>query len=347
LKAEPSFRATLMAIWERLLDRPHIGIEEDFFKLGGDPSVAVGLFSEIKRTCGRSLPPETIYVAPTIDSLAALLERPVLPQFPPLVLLKEGTQQQPVFITHGLGATISELFHVVNHMRSKNPIYGMQAKGIDGRAEPSRTIEEMAAYFLEAVKKLQPRGPYCFVGYSLGGLVTFEMARQLSASGDCVGLLAMLDSYPHMEFLSSGEKLRLLRRRIRSRLAGTLNPRLRKNIPFTGESIGREVETARRSAEYLNDLSGFASIWPPPRYRESTQSALARYRPRFYSGKMKFVRAAMPSRFPENPAAVWAHLVERIEIQTVPGDHRGMITVHAEALGKILSTYLAEEFPEL
>lgn len=341
LKAEPSFRANLTAIWERLLKRPHIGSEEHFFELGGDPSIALALFCEIRRTYGRSLVPETIYIAPTIDSLAALFEQPGQPQFPPLVLLKEGTQQPPVFITHGMGATISELFQVVHHTCVKNPIYGMQAKGIDGSAEPARTIEEMAAYFLQAVKKLQPRGPYCFIGFSLGGLVTFEMARHLSASGDSVGLLAMVDSYPHITFLSFWQRLRLACRRIRSRLFRTLSSALAKE----GPSASRTDSTARIFAENP-DLNSFRLAWPPRRYREQMESALALYRPGFYRGKVKFVQASIATRFPADPAEVWAHLVERIEIQTVPGDHHGMITFHAESLGQVLSNYIAEELPE-
>jgi len=344
LKADPSFRTTLTAIWERLLKRPHIGIEEDFFELGGDPSLAVVLFAEIARVCGRRLPPEMIYVAPTINSLAALLEKPVPPRFPPLVLLKNGTRQPTIFITHGLGASISELFEVVNHIRSKHPIYGMQAKGIDGFGEPSVSIEEMAKYFLKAVKRFQPCGPYCLIGYSLGGLVTLEMAQRLSASGDLVGLLAMLDSYPHAAFLPSKERFRLLRRRIRTRVTRAFNSRLQEEISATLESTAGAELPASRSTRNLDSLSGASS---PGQYLENMQSALLRYRPRFYRGKVRFVQAAIGTRFPENPATVWGHLIEQIEIQTVPSDHRGMITTHAKNLGRMLSTYIEEELPEL
>jgi hypothetical protein len=82
------------------------------------------------------------------------------------------------------------------------------------------------------------------------------------------------------------------------------------------------------------------------RVRDSAYLALTRYRPRFYRGKIKFVRAAIPSGFPKNAAAVWEPLVDNIEVETVPGDHLGMIASHYEALAAVLSRYLREVFAD-
>src|SRR5580693_1323494 len=92
----------LTPIWERVLQRPAIRSEDNFFDLGGDSLLAVQLFSEIERICGRELAPVTIYCAPTIASLAAVLDEPTAPRFPPLLQLKDGTEAPPLFLAHGL-----------------------------------------------------------------------------------------------------------------------------------------------------------------------------------------------------------------------------------------------------
>ena len=202
--------AALTAIWQRVLLRPHIDVDDNFFDRGGDPSLANELFKEIEQNFRRELSPLVIYCAPTIAALTAVLEEPAPPRFPPLVLLKSGTEEPPVFIAHGLGGNFMEFFQLVKHIRSSHPIYGIQAKGMDGLDEPLDSIEDMAQFHLNAIKELQPRGPYLLVGYSLGGLVTLEMAQRLIQDGEKVELLAMLDSSPHRSHLAPGQLARLV-----------------------------------------------------------------------------------------------------------------------------------------
>src|SRR5271168_2937309 len=200
---------TLTTIWQRLLQHAPISPEDNFFDLGGDSSIAVELFNEVAKACGRELPPVTIYHAPSIAALAALLEQSRNPRLPSLVQLRPGTSHTPVFIAHGLGGSAMEFFQLVKHIDSAHPIYGMQARGTDGLDEPLDRIEAMAQFHLEAIREMQPRGPYFLVGYSLGGLVTLEMARRLTEKGESVALLALLESYPHRKFVSLEQRLRL------------------------------------------------------------------------------------------------------------------------------------------
>jgi pimeloyl-ACP methyl ester carboxylesterase len=201
----------LTPIWQRVLQLSSVGIDDNFFDLGGDSALALELFNEVALACGRELPPVTIYHAPTISALAALLEQPTSARIPPLIQLKAGSDP-PVFIAHGLGGSAMDFFQIVKHIRPANTIYGMQAKGIDGVEEPLDRIEDMAQYSLDAVKQVQPHGPYFLIGFSLGGLVTLEMAQQLMAQGEKIGLLAMLDSYPNMRYLSLAQRARLATR---------------------------------------------------------------------------------------------------------------------------------------
>jgi len=313
----------LTPIWQRVLQLSSAHVEDNFFDLGGDSSLALKLFTEIAEVCGRELPPVVIYQAPTITALAALLEQPTAPRFPPLVLLKAGAEKPPVFLAHGLGGSAMDFFQPLKHIQSEHPIYGLQARGIDGMEEPFERIEDMAQFHLDAIKKVQPHGPYLLIGYSLGGLVTLEIAQRLSASGEKVGLLAMLDAYPHFRHLSLGQRVRLRARQ------------------------------AKRGLQILGDPGGSRAYQPPvgvsfspamQRVRDSAYLALTRYRPRFYGGKIKFVRAETSSAFPDDAVAVWAKLAERFEVETVPGDHLGIITTHFDSLAAVLSRYLKGAF---
>ncbi len=207
-KSTSSLAEVLTPIWERVLLRPGIRVDDNFFDLGGDSLLAVQLFSEIARVSGRELAPVTIYCAPTIAALAEILEEPSAPRFPPLLQLKEGVGA-PIFLAHGLGGTAMDFFQLVKHLKTQRPIYGMQAKGTDGVDEPFDRIEDLAQFYLNAIKELQPHGPYFLVGYSLGGLVMLEMAQRLTENGEKIALLAMLESYPHPKFLSLKQRVRL------------------------------------------------------------------------------------------------------------------------------------------
>lgn len=313
---------TLTRIWESVLQTSPIHPDDNFFDLGGDSALALQLFNEIARTCNRELPPVMIYHAATISALAGILDEPNTPRFPALALLKDGKKDPPVFITHGLGGSLIDFYHVVKHMETPRAVYGMQGKGIDGVEEPFDRVEDMAQYSLDAVRKIQSHGPYFLVGFSLGGLVTYEMARRLRVSGEKVALLAMLDSYPHMRYLSFGQRTLLKIQQKHRAIWKTLSYRAVQPLPGDGP------------------LSPVVQ-----RCRESAYRALERYHPSSYPGNIKFVRAAIPTTFPSNPTAVWGHLAEEFIVDTVPGDHLGMMTTHYAELAALISRYLRESLP--
>jgi thioesterase domain-containing protein len=312
----------LTTIWQRVLRLPSVGVDDNFFDVGGDSALALELFHEIALVCGRELPPVMIYHAPTIAALAAVLEQPATPRVPPLVQLRAGSIYPPVFIAHGLGGSVMDFFQVVKHVQTGHAIHGMQARGIDGIDDPFDRIEDMARYSLTAVRELQPRGPYFLIGFSLGGLIVLEMAQQLIAQGEEIGLLAMLDSYPHVGRLSRGERLRL-------------------SIRQTWRRVARRMQWLGVAPPYQTKIDTV----PSPnllQFRESSYRALEQYQPQFYPGKMNFVRAAIPTDFPADPRAVWSKLTREFELTTVPGDHLGIMTTHFESLATVISDLLSE-----
>jgi thioesterase domain-containing protein len=327
-----STKEILLPIWERALQRTSIRVTDNFFDLGGTPSSATRLFAEIAEEFGRDLPAAMICAAPTIETLAGLLEQLTPPGIPPLMLLKAGSEDTPVFITHGLGGDVLGLADLVGKIESRHPIYGMQVRGIDGIAEPLASIEERAQFYLDAIEPVQPHGPYFLIGYSLGGLVTLEMAQRLSARGERIALLTLLDSYPDRKYLSLEQtillSLRLNKRRAQNRIARALS-RKRSQNPDSTDKIQRYLQSAS-----IADVA--------QKMRDADFAASRGYRPRYYRGKVKFVRAAISNYFPGNPTAVWAHLVQEFALATTPGDHVGMLTTHCEDLGALLSRYLRE-----
>ncbi|HVB59226.1 MAG TPA: alpha/beta fold hydrolase [Candidatus Acidoferrales bacterium] len=307
----------LTPIWQRMLVRSSICPEDNFFDLGGNPPLACKLFDEIAQLCGRELSPVTIFRAPTIAALAELLDQPATPVFPPTVLLKAGAEQPPIFIAHGLGSSVMEFFDLVKHVRTSRPIYGLQSEGTDGAAPPFVRIEGMAQFHVDAIRNAQPHGPYTLIGYSLGGVVAFEIAQRLSASGEEVALLAMIDSYPHAEPLTLRKRIHLIAAQLRYRVSDLMRSAAYRPVPVP---LNR-VRARARLSDFL---------------------AWTRYRPRFYDGKITFVRAES-SHYPD-PAATWSHLASSFEIETVPGDHRGILSANSTSLALILTRHLKNEF---
>src|ERR1700723_4631348 len=334
----------LIPIWERVLQRSPIGVHDNFFDLGGDSLLAVNLFFEIEQAFGREMPPVMIYQAPTIAALAAELELPSASRLPALVLLKPGNNEPPIFIAHGLGGSVIDFYQLVKYIDSPQPIYGMQARGIDGVDEPFDRIEDLAQFYLNAIKGLQPHGPYFLVGYSLGGLVMLEMAQRLTENGEKIALLAMLESYPHPRFLSLKQRVRL-----GSRLANQHASTVGK-LPIR-DALSYIIRPSERRLYVARDANGGAPSQIPAgashtpamqRARERAYRALTCYRPHFYNGTIKFVRAELLTDYPDDPAAVWSNLAANFQFETVPGDHLGILGTHFESLAAVVSRYLNE-----
>lgn len=251
---------------------------------------------------------------------------------PPLLLLKDGAGRPPIFIAHGLGGSVMEVFQLANHINLNTPIHGMQARGLDGVTPPFECIEDMAQFHLQAIRQLQPQGPYFLIGYSLGGLVTLEIAQRLTALGEKIALLAMLDSYPHIRFLSFLQRLRLNIRRSKDRALAMLQ------LPV-GEAYGILLN-------HHHHQTVDAATSAIQRVRHASQLALTQYCPRFYNGKINFFQAVIPSSFPDDPAAIWSKLANEFEMETVPGDHLGIITTDVESLAAVLSNHLKNALAE-
>jgi len=317
------------SICANVLGKPDIAACDNFFEIGGTPKAAGELSCEIERRLGRSVSPVMIYHMPTIASLTNALQDATFPQIPPLTLLKAGKVGVPLFVAHGLGGSVLEFFDLVAKLDSVRPIYGMQAKGSDGTSEPLDRIEDMAEFHLAAIRQVQASGPYFLVGHSLGGLVVLEIARRIADGGGSPGLVVMIDSYPHLKHLAPSQQVRLITRLAARRVFG------RKAPPANSGSNAEKTER-EQMAMPPNIQAAMRRV------RERSYVALERYRPRFYNGRIRFVRAEIASVFPDDAAAVWTQYAKEFELESVPGDHFGMLTTYADKLAEVLIRYSRE-----
>jgi acetoacetyl-CoA synthetase len=331
----------LAAIWQRVLQRPSIGVDDNFFGIAGNVRLADMLFAEIAQECGRELPSATIYHAPTIAALACLLEQPTLPRLSPFVQMKAGHEKPPILIAHGLEGS-ARFFELAKHIRTGHAIYGIQARGLDGMEEPLDRIEDMATYYLDSIKELQPHGPYILIGYSFGGLVALEMAQRLSQEGENVGLLALVDAYPYPRFLSAGQRLRLIVQRARRHIFEMKQLPARGATSYFVRGLQRRVRIAgvHSGGPHLPEGSRLMLAQTIPCVKDKAYVALAHYQPRFYRGEIKFVKSASDTYFPGDPAAVWANLAAKFEVEIVPGTHLNMVTTNFEGLAAVLTRYV-------
>jgi amino acid adenylation domain-containing protein len=184
----------LAQIWEEVLGVRPVGVRDNFFELGGHSLLAVRLFAVIEKRLGRKLPLTTVFQGATVEHLASLLRQQAEPgPQSSLVAIKPDGSNRPLFLVHPAGGHVFPYIHLAQYLDPDQPCYGLQARGLEQGQEPHTRIEDMAAYYIEALQTVQPAGPYVLGGWSMGGVVAFEMAQQLHAQGQRVALLALLD----------------------------------------------------------------------------------------------------------------------------------------------------------
>jgi acetoacetyl-CoA synthetase len=332
----------LTTIWQRVLQVPSIASNDNFFALGGNVQTADLMFAEIKCEFKRELPSSTIFHVPTLAGLASVLQQPNLPRFPNFVRLKMGSRNPPVFIAPGLDgrATFSAL---ARQIQTDHAIYGLLARGMDGLEDPHDRIEDMAQFYLDAITNLRAQEPCVLVGYSFGGLVALEMAQRILEDGNEVGLLVLIDAYPHPRFLSPTQRLRLGIQRGARHLSEIRQRSIAEAISYVLNGLERRLHRAGvRNGFDSSEASSLSLARATSRVKDQSYVALARYRPRPYPGTVRFVKNQGDTYFPGDPVPVWANLAAALEVETVAGSHLDMVTTHFQNLAVVLTRYLKE-----
>ncbi|WP_184543421.1 non-ribosomal peptide synthetase [Mucilaginibacter sp. FT3.2] len=183
-------------IWQETMEIKSISITDNFFELGGRSLIAVKIMARIEKETGKRLPLATLFKHATIQKLAATLDiDPASITWESLVHIKPSGSKMPLYIVHGAGLNVLLFNALAMNMDADQPVYGLQAKGLNGIDEPLDVMEEIAANYIAEIVAQNPDGPYALAGYSLGGIIAYEMANQMIAAGKDVKMLAMFDTY--------------------------------------------------------------------------------------------------------------------------------------------------------
>lgn len=313
----------LADFWCESLHCTEVSIHDNFFDLGGDSLSMLRLSLAIEQATGQNCPLPWIFEAPTVAEMAALLGRSESPSgYTPLVLLRPGDDDAPpVFIVHPINGSTVQLIPMAKTFSGRNPIYGIQAKGFDGSDIPLASIDAMADRYLSAITDVQPHGPYLLSGMCFGGLIAIEIARRLTERGDSVGLLTLLDTYPHPRHWPFRFRMNYLVMRRINEAWSTFKALNRREAIGYGARLLRQA--VRKSAAMM---SGGRSYIPapetlPPTIRavfEACSVAADNYQPRFYPGKVSYLMCGFHAYLPAGPAAAWSGLFGQLDVHNAP-----------------------------
>ena len=323
----------LTAMWETLLDQSGIGLDDDFFQLGGHSLLAARLFAQIQKRLGKQLPLASILQAPTIRKLAAIIrDNNWVAPWSSLVQLSHGGPNLPLFLIHPIGGNILTYKQLAVRLVGQ-PVYGLQAQGLDGKSPAASSVEAMAAYYIRAMRTVQPNGPYFLGGFSAGGMVAFEMARQLESSGCKVGFLAIVDSsceLPVWTLLKNKDVAESCERivRIVRWNAGYMNrigPR-----QFARKKVRNFAMSARIAVfEGLNALASLVHWTSSGRalpVEEAFLHALGRYRPTAFAGDAMLLLTFDSGNYNPELVAGWMKLITgKLDVCQISARHDDLL----------------------
>jgi amino acid adenylation domain-containing protein len=318
----------LAQTWREVLNKHSIGIRDNFFELGGHSILAARMMARIHQQFGHRL-----FQDATIEHLARILRRQTKPasRLSSLVTIQPGLSRSPFFTVHPSGGNVLCYAELARHFGPDQPVYGLQAQALNNARGFHSNIEEMAAHYLTAVRTVQPAGPYFLGGWSFGGLVAFEMARQLRAQDQEVALLALLDTNipsPQDRMVTIDEIV------LMSNFAADLGLTLDHLEVSPDELLRREPH---QQLAYVLELAARANILPPDLdlsdirrlYHVFKANVRARqsYRPKPADLYVTVFQAAeSPASAREYVARGWTELaLAGIEIHSVPGNHFDMV----------------------
>jgi amino acid adenylation domain-containing protein len=333
--------ARLVEIWRKLLKVDKVGVNDDFFALGGYSMLAVRMFAQIHEMFGVHLPLTCLFKQATITHLAALIHEQIGDTpWSSLVELRSTGSKPPFFCVHGMTGDVFWFRDLVAHLDPDQPFWGLQSRGLDGIQEPLTSIEAMAAHYVEELRTLQPEGPYYIGGYSFGGSVAYAMACLLHQQGQEVALLAIID---HATPASGYYKYRLsvqfvyhflrnLPYRVQDffrRRPDQIWARIRRQLLIMTRAADRSWGAGRR-APYARTVQASELIDQAPelpahvqRVIEANFHAILRYQPPSCTGKLTLL-AARGGRLlvTHDPTMGWGKFVTGgVDVRTIPGSH--------------------------
>ncbi|MCL6261367.1 amino acid adenylation domain-containing protein [Aquiflexum sp. TKW24L] len=330
----------IAAIWQRILGLDRIGIHDDFFALGGHSLLAVKVMSALEKEIGSKLTINLIFKYSSISELANAIENINQNQvgLKSLLDVKTSGSKPPLYMVHGGGSSASIYYNLAKYIDTDQPIYGFQPKGLDGIEEPDKSLEEMATYYISLMIEQNPDGPYNLSGYCFGGIVAYEMAKQLQSMGQKVNKLILFDTaaFDYRERHSPFEIIKLqlniilaLGNFLLNEPVGYLKNRksyLKRKMAliFSTLKLKPNPSFVNTSKDYLNKVS------------KNNTYLLNKYElVPCYHGTLYLLRAKTKETYIEEPKFYgWTSFVEKVKVINI-GGHHDIILKKTEILKEI------------
>ncbi|TIR16623.1 MAG: amino acid adenylation domain-containing protein [Mesorhizobium sp.] len=358
MSSEPALDRQIAAVYRDILGLDDVALTDSFFDLGGDSLSALSVIDRIEQLTEERLAVSLLLEYQTPRGLAMALSKTHRSARPnALVPIQTGGSRTPLFCPHPFGGHVLLYTPLAKALGTEQPLFGLQARGLNGEARPHLSIPEMAGEYVEAIKSVQPRGPYQLAGLSMGGSIAWEMACQLRDAGDEIAILGLLDAkalHKHEEY-TSGRYHRLLGNRPvpdwlseQAIILSILFPALKKYWRKL-KSIKRELQVTAllelgRQAGNLPAISD-SQLDHMLTVAEANRIALCDYTPRPNDSRSVLFAAKKGLRTSTNEPngdLGWKQFARaRLEIHEVPGDHYTMVAPpHVRVLATKLKDYL-------
>ncbi len=315
-------------IWCAVLGITYVSIYDNFFEIGGHSLLAVQIMTKIEEKTDKRLPLAALFEAPTIESLALLLHMDGQSiTWDSLVPIKAKGYKTPLYIVHGAGLNVLLFNTLAMHMHQEQPVYGLQAKGLNGIDQPLDKLEDIAAHYVNEIIRHNPNGPYALAGYSFGGTIAYEMAKQMQAMGKEIKMLALFDSYAtqterifpkHIRFLHQLKDYiyRLLYTfvLIQQHPVSTVSY---KFLRLKQTLIGLYWNLRKKGNEQIG-FFGYSH-----KIDEMNRKAAADYLITPYNGRIDLFRAKVRTYYMQDPEFLgWKKFaLQGVEVHDIPGDH--------------------------
>ncbi len=332
----------MAALWAELLEieESAVGADADYFALGGDSLLAIRLMSAVHKRFGTNLPLSALLDAPRLGDFCRLLRAPEGRS--DLIVPMRGEGAVSVFILHHAGGNVLLYEPVARHLPEGIRVLGVQAHGIDGAADPDRTVEAMAARYAASIDEFMPTGPVHLIGPSTGGLFAFETARVLTAMGRRVGLLAMLDTlYP----LGSSLPERAVRQARTLRAGGWVGVRtVTYWWWYTLRSLAGRLRHGAKWRYLLSRDRPLPPVLAGKRINHIAMHAQRVYKPRHYPGVITYLLASGDEGYRvQDSARLWEAVADQVVVRSVPGRHFGDDSMVSEPHVGVVADVIAAE----
>ncbi|ARU62956.1 hypothetical protein CBW65_19690 [Tumebacillus avium] len=340
----------LVQLWESLLHIAPVGIRDNFFLLGGHSLLAVRMMAMIQKKWGQDLPFSALSQGGTIEHLAGMLRDGNTQQRSSLIPLQAEGTQPPFFCVHAVGGSVLSYVHLAKLLGTNQPFYGLQSPGLDDDREPFTDITRMAAHYIEELRRVQPYGPYHLGGWSLGGVMAFEMAQQLQLAGEEVELLAIFDSFAPLlhnrrDFPTEASILAGFSEYLAASSGVEIPDGMEEHLyTLSDEDAFRYVlEQSIRQNILPRDI-GFKQFYRLYRVFRANLLSVHDYTPQAYGGDItlfkatEFVSIELATKINDEPTMGWGELVQgEITTHHLPGTHFSIVRPpHVEHLAQKL-----------